>query len=122
MTKQNKEGLLEERQISKAIAEKETKAKAEDEKIEKMKKEFRDAIRSLGKNAQKAERIFGKRDVPSMRRMHQKDAKDLRRIYKLWFQGRYNEADEVAWNMHTVVREHIPDSVWHDIQRKTGTK
>ena len=122
MTEQNKGGLLKERRISKAIAEKETKAKAEAEKIQKMKKEFRNAIGSLEKDAQKAEKVFGKRDAPSMRRMYQKDAKDLRRIYKLWSQGRYNEADEVTWEMDTAAREHIPDSVWHDIQRKTGTK
>lgn len=100
----------------------ETKAKAESEKIQKMKKEFQDAIRSVEESAEKAEEIFEKRDAPSMRRMYQKDAKDLRRVYKLWSQGRYNEADEIAWKMDTNAREHIPDNVWQDIQRKIGTK
>jgi hypothetical protein len=95
---------------------------AESEKIQKMKKEFQDAIQSVEESAEKAEGIFGKRDAPSMRRMYQKDAKDLGRVYKLWFQGRYNEADEVAWKMDTSAREHIPDSVWNDIQRKIGIK
>ena len=87
-----------------------------------MKKEFQDAIQSVEERAKKAEEIFGKRDAPSMRRMYQKDAKDLHRVYKLWPQGRYNEADEVAWKMDTNARERIPDSVWNDIQRKIGTK
>ena len=95
---------------------------AESEKVQKMKKEFQDAIHSVEKSAEKTEGIFGKRDAPSMRRMYQKDAKDLRRVFKLWNQGRYNEADEVAWKMDTNAREHIPDSVWNDIQRKIGTK
>ena len=100
----------------------ETKAKAESEKIQKMKKEFQDAIRFVEESAEKAEGVFGKRDAPSMRRMYQKDVKDLRKVFKLWSQGRYNEADEAAWKMDTSAREHIPDSVWHDIQRKIGTK
>ena len=108
--------------ISRAVAGKETKAKVETEKVQKMKKEFEDAIRSVEKSAEKAEKIFGKRDAPSMRRMYRKDAKDLRKVYKLWSQGKFNEADEVAWKMDTNAREHIPDSVWDDIQRKTGTK
>lgn len=105
-----------------SIAMKEAEYKAKAEKIQKMKKEFEDAIRCVEKSAEKAEGIFGKRDVPSMRRMYQKDAKDLRKVYKLWSQGRYNEADEVAWKMDTNAREHIPDSVWNDIQRKIGVK
>lgn len=109
-------------QISRAVAGKETKAKAESEKLQKMKKEFQNAIRSVEKSAEKAEEIYGKKDAPMMRRMYQKDAKDLRRVYKLWCQGRYNEADEVAWHMDTAGREHIPDSVWQDIQRKIGVK
>jgi hypothetical protein len=69
------------------------------------------------------EEMFGKRDAPIMMRcMYQKDAKDLHRVFKLWSQGRYNEADEVAWKMDISAREHIPDSVWNDIQRKIGTK
>ena len=95
---------------------------AKTEKVQKMKKEFQDAIQSVEERAKKAEEIFGKRDAPSMRRMYQKDAKDLRKVYKLWSQDRYNEADEAAWKMDTNAREHIPDSVWNDIQRKTGTK
>ena len=95
---------------------------AESEKIQKMKKEFQDAIRFVEESAEKAEGIYGKKDAPAMRRMYQKDAKDLRRIYKLWNQGRYNEADEVAWKMDTNAREHIPDNVWNDIQREIGTK
>ena len=94
----------------------------EAEKIQKMKKEFEEAIHSVEKSAEKAEGIFGKRDAPAMMRMYQKDAKGLRRAYKLWSQGRYNEADEVAWKMDTNAREHIPDNVWQDIQRKIGTK
>jgi len=43
-------------------------------------------------------------------------------LHKLWSRGRHNEADEVAWEMDTAAREHIPDSVWDDIQRKIGTK
>lgn len=113
---------MKERRVGRAIAMKETKAKAEAEKIQKMKKEFQDAIHSVEKSAEKAEEIFGKRDAPMMRRMYQKDAKDLRRVFKLWSQGRYNEADEVAWKMDTNAREFIPDNVWQDIQRKIGTK
>ena len=94
----------------------------ESEKIQKMKKAFQEAIQSVEESAKKAKEIFGKGDAPSMRRMYQKDAKDLRRVYKPWCQGRYNEADEIAWKMDTAAREHIPDSVWHDIQRKIGTK
>jgi hypothetical protein len=101
------------------MKEAESKAKA---KLQKMKKEFQDAIRSVEKSAEKAEEIYGKRDAPMMRRMYQKDAEDLRRVYKLWLRGKYNEADEVAWKMDTSAREHIPDSVWQDIQRKIGTK
>lgn len=101
---------------------KETKAKAEAEKIQKMKAEFQEAIRFVEESDEKAEGVFGKRDAPMMRRMYQKDAKDLRRVYRLWSQGRYNEADELAWKMDTTAREHIPDSVWHDIQRKIGAK
>jgi hypothetical protein len=48
--------------------------------------------------------------------------RDLRRVYKLWSQHKYNEADEVAWKMDTAGRENIPDSVWSDIQRKIGAK
>ena len=94
----------------------------EAEKIQKMKKEFEEAIHSVEKSAEKAEEIYGKRDAPAMMRMYQKDAKDLRRFYKLWSQGRYNEADEVGWKMDTAGRENIPDTVWNDIQRKIGTK
>jgi hypothetical protein len=57
-----------------------------------------------------------------MMRMYQKDVKDLRRIFKLWSQHKYNEADEVAWHIDTAGRENIPDSVWQDIQRKIGAK
>jgi len=106
----------------KTIVGKETKAKKESEKIQKMKKEFQEAIQSVKKSAVKAEGVYGKRDAPVMRRMFQKDAKDIRMVYKLWSQGKYNEADEVAWKMDTNAREHIPDSVWNDIQRKIGTK
>jgi hypothetical protein len=97
---------------------KEAESKAKAEKIQKMKKEFQEAIRSVEESAEKAEEIYGKKDAPAMMRMYQKDAKDLRRVYKLWSQGKYNEADEVAWKMDTNAREHIPDSVWQDIQRK----
>jgi hypothetical protein len=113
---------LKEKRVGKVVGARETKAKVESEKIKKMKKGFQAAIRFVEKSAEKAEGIFGKKDAPSMRRMYQKDAKDLRRVYKLWNQGRYNEADEVAWKMDTTAREHIPDSVWQDIQRKIGTK
>lgn len=113
---------MKEKSVGKAIVAKETKAKAEAEKLQKMEKEFQDAIRSVEESVEKAEEIYGKRDAPTMRRMYQKDAKDLRKVYKLWSQGKYNEADEVAWKMDTAGREHIPDSVWHDIQRKIGTK
>jgi len=113
---------LKEKRVGRGIPMKETKTKTESEKIQKMKKEFEDAIRGVEKSAKKAEGVFGKRDAPSMRRMYQKDAKDLHRVYKLWSQSRYNEADEVAWKMDTNAREHIPDSVWQDIQRKIGTK
>ena len=100
----------------------EAEYKAKAEKIKKMKKEFEDAIRCVKKSAEKAEGVFGKKDAPSMKRMYQKDAKDLRRVYKLWSQGKFNEADELAWKMDTTAREYIPDSVWQDIQRKIGTK
>ncbi len=113
---------MKEMRVGKAIAMKETESKAKAEKLQKMKKEFQEAIRSVEESAEKAEETYGKRDAPAMRRMDQKDAKELRRVYKLWSQGRYNEADEVAWHMDTAAREHIPDSVWHDIQRKIGTK
>jgi hypothetical protein len=112
---------LKEKREGKVVVVKETKAKAK-AKIQKMKKEFQDAIRSVEESAEKAEEMFGKKDAPAMRRMYQKDAKDLRRVYKLWSQGRYNEADEVAWHMDTAGRENIPDSVWQDIQRKIGVK
>ncbi len=114
--------VLKEKRAGKAVAVRETKARAESEKAQKMKKEFEDAIRFVKRSAEKAEGIFGKRDAPSMRRMYQKDAKDLRRVYKLWSQGKFNEADELAWKMDTNAREHIPDSVWDDIQRKIGIK
>jgi hypothetical protein len=120
MTQQSEGVVLEKRQVSRAVAEKETKAKAK--KIQKMKKEFQDVIHSVEESAKKAGEVFGKRDAPSMRRMYQKDAKDLWRVYNHWSQGRYNEADEVAWKMDTSAREHIPDSVWQDIQRKIGVK
>ena len=94
----------------------------ETEKIQKMKAEFQEAIQSVEESAEKAEAIYGKRDAPMMRRMYQKDAKDLWRIYNHWSQGKYNEADKLAWKMDTAGREHIPDSVWHDIQRKIGIK
>lgn len=113
---------MREKRAGRAIAMKETKDKAEAEKIKNMKKEFEEAIRSVEESAEKAEEIYGKRDAPAMRQMYQKDAKDLQRIYKLWSQGKYNQADEVAWKMDTAAREHIPDSVWLDIQRKIGTK
>jgi hypothetical protein len=113
---------MKERRVGRAIATKETEAKIEAQKLQKMKKEFEDAIRSVEESAEKAEEIYGKSDAPAMRRMYQKDAENLRRIYKLWSQGKYNEADEVAWQMDTNAREHIPDSVWNDIQRKIGTK
>ena len=113
---------MKEKRVRKGIAMKEAESKAKAEKIQKMKKEFQEAIRSVEESAEKAEEIYGKKDAPMMRRMHQKDAKDLRRVYKLWSQGKYNEADEVTWHMDTAAREHIPDSVWHDIQRKIGTK
>jgi len=111
-----------ERRVGRVIAMKETKAKTEAEKIKKMKKEFQQAIRSVEESAEKAEEIYGKRDAPAMMRMYQKDARDLRSVYKLWSQGKYNEADEVAWKMDTAARENIPDSVWQDIQRKIGVK
>ena len=120
MTQQSEEVVLGNRQVSRAVAEKETNAKAK--KIQKMKKEFQDVIHSMEESAKKAGEVFGKRDAPSMRRMYQKDAKNLRRVYKIWSRGRYDEADEVAWRMDTAGREHIPDSVWHDIQRKIGIK
>jgi 23S rRNA maturation mini-RNase III len=88
---------LKEKLEGKVVVVKETKAKAQAKKIQKMKKEFQDAIRSVEKSAEKAEEMFGKKDAPAMRRMYQKDAKDLRRVYKLWLRGKYNEADEVAW-------------------------
>jgi hypothetical protein len=113
--------FMKERRVGRAIAMKETKAKAEAEKIKKMKKEFQQAIRSLEESAEKAEEIYGKRDAPAMMRMYQRDVKDLRRVFKLWSQHKYNEADEVAWKMDTAGRENIPDSVWRDIQRKIGT-
>lgn len=114
--------MLKEKRVGKAIAMKEAESKAKAEKLQKMKKEFEEAIRSVEESAEKTEEIFGSKDSPMMRRMYQKDAKDLRKVYKLWSQGRYNGADEVAWHMDTAAREHIPDSVWHDIQRKIGTK
>jgi hypothetical protein len=113
---------LKENRISKAVAQKGIKAKAESKKVQKIKKEFQDALHSVEKSAKKEEGVFGKKDASAMRRMYQKDAKDLRKVYKLWSQGRYNEADEVAWKMDTAAREHIPDSIWQDIQRKIGTK
>jgi protein subunit release factor A len=85
------------RRVGKVVIAKESKAKAQAKKIQKMRKEFQEAIKSLEKSAEKAEEMFGKKDAPAMRRMYQKDAKDLRRVYKLWLRGKYNEADEVAW-------------------------
>jgi hypothetical protein len=101
---------------------KETKAKTEAEKIKKMKREYEEAIRSVEASAEKVEEIYGKKDAPMMRRMYQRDARDLRKVYKLWSKGKYNEADEVAWEMDTAGRENIPESVWRDIQRKIGAR
>lgn len=113
---------MEEKRAGKAIVAKEIEAKAKAEKIQKMTKEFEEAIRSVEESAEKVEEIYGKRDAPMMRHMYQGDVKDLHRVFKLWSQGKYNEADEVAWHMDTAGRENIPDSVWHDIQRKIGAK
>jgi hypothetical protein len=113
---------LREKRVGRAIATKEAESKAKAEKIKKMKNEFEEAIRSVEESAEKAEEIYGKRDAPAMMRMYQRDVRDLRKVYKLWSQGKYNQADEVVWKMDTAGRENIPDSVWQDIQRKIGAK